>query len=129
MNPWFLPMQPRGLLRAYLSGPMTGIEDHNYAAFDIAAMDARGWGLSVCSPAETSRILLQMQKLTYEQFLEFDAHRVLEADVLIVLAGHEISRGAKFEIFLADTIAKPIYSHSKILAANGVLGKDQLLYG
>ena len=41
-------------MRIYLSGPMTGIPDHNFAAFENAAYKLRGEGHFVINPAELS---------------------------------------------------------------------------
>lgn len=125
MNVWYRPANSSGL-KAYISGPMTGLELENYPAFHDAAKDLRSWGFRVCSPAETSTVIAQDFKLTHAQYLHFDAYRVLEADVLFVLSGYRISIGAKFEIFLARHVGTPVYNYEACRRA-GKVTREELL--
>jgi hypothetical protein len=108
LYPFFTPIgAPKGK-RVYVSGPMTGYEDHNYPAFHQAATALRTLGYAVCNPAETDLALASSdQKL--ETYLRFDAERVLEADFLVALKDWERSRGATWEILTAVRIGTPVW--------------------
>lgn len=104
--PFFKPYDaPKGK-NVYVSGPMTGIGDNNGPAFDAAAQALRNLGYAVCNPNETDQIL---GPLTFERYMRFDFHRVLEADFLVALPLWERSRGALAEILVAIRINTPVW--------------------
>lgn len=92
--------------KVYISGPMTGLPEHNTPAFRSAAEQLRAKEYSVCNPAETDDIL---GPLSHEQYLRFDFERVLEADFLIALPGWENSLGATAEILVATRVGTPVW--------------------
>jgi hypothetical protein len=85
---------------------MSGIPHENAPEFAIAATFLRDSGFSVCSPVETSHWL--GYNLSHSDYLRFDAHRVLEADLVVVLDGWENSKGALAEIHIALSIGTPV---------------------
>lgn len=94
--------QPYGTdKRVYVSGPMTGLEDSNAAAFSEAAETLRELGYAVCNPVETSDLLGER---SHAEYLRFDFERVLEADFVVVLDGWENSLGALAELVVATRI-------------------------
>lgn len=104
LHPWFTPVGHPGN-KAYISGPMSGIPDENYPAFNYAAAVLRRYDYRVCNPAETSA---HLGELEHHEFLRFDLHRVLEADVVFVLPGWEESVGAKIEVAVACRVGTPV---------------------
>ena len=103
--PFFTP-RDHWKKKVYISGPMTGLPEHNTPAFRGAAEKLRSLEYSVCNPAETDDIL---GPLTHEQYLRFDFERVLEADFLIALPGWENSLGATSEILVAIRVGTPVW--------------------
>lgn len=105
LYPFFTP-RDHWKKKVYISGPMTGLPEHNTPAFKAAAATLRERGYSVCSPQETDDIL---GPLTHEQYLRFDFDRVLEADFLVALPGWEKSLGATAEILVAVRVGTPVW--------------------
>lgn len=85
----------------YLSGPMTGIEDFNYPAFNEAAEKLRDMGFAVFNPAETFG---GCQTLSRETYMTVDMAAVAVADVVVTLPGWEDSKGAQAEVKEANRL-------------------------
>lgn len=108
MTPFYTPYS-NTKRKIYISGPMSGHPDNNYAAFDEAAEWLRDKGYPVCSPADTSRYLSEHGELKHHEYLRFDFERVLEADFLVALPGWEQSLGALAEIHMAIRMGLLVY--------------------
>jgi hypothetical protein len=90
----------------YISGPMTGKLNHNFAAFDLAAITAERDGWTVSSPADIAR------KAGVSPHTEPDADQLLaiqrddlsalsQCDAILMLDGWSSSVGARLEYNLA----------------------------
>ena len=104
-------------MKYYLAGPMTGIPQFNYPAFDEAAKFLRASEYDVVSPAElddpeTRRMAMSspdgalgsgcVNDETWGDFLSRDVKLIAdECKGVIVLPGWEKSRGARLEVFVA----------------------------
>ena len=114
----------RTKMRLYLSGPMTGLPDHNRAAFDAAATRLRAQGHFVINPAELSALFGSEEEIgdafkeayadplssavSYEghckrmtlasSIMSADLAAVRSCDAIYLLRGWENSRGAKKEL-------------------------------
>lgn len=94
-----------------LSGPMSGISDFNFPAFDAAAQRLRAQGYYVFNPAESSREI--GDGLEYNVYLRYCICKICLIDmawggrndgnrsVLVQLPGWERSKGALAEYHLA----------------------------
>lgn len=100
----------------YLSGPMTGIEDFNRAAFDAAAEQLRNVGFEVIVPGENESYdpielatgTVSRQKREF--YLSRDITYIIEiADAVVVLPGWKESEGAKLEVVVAQAIGVPVF--------------------
>ena len=92
---------------AYLAGPMSGIPEYNYPAFAMAASTWRNAGHEVLNPAEnfngdTSR--------EYREYMRADLDMLLKAEAVALLPGWDQSKGARFELHVAQLLGLPIYS-------------------
>ena len=111
-------------MRVYLSGPMTGVPDHNIPAFRAAAERLRAEGHFVISPAEISALFGTPDEIARSfsamygeivfggpprdpelarSIMSADLAAVRSCDAIYLLRGWETSRGAKKE--LAEAIA------------------------
>jgi Domain of unknown function (DUF4406) len=83
--------------RIYLSGPMTGLPDYNYAAFNAEAARLRALGYTVENPAENVHPADQ----TYAGYMRAALAQMLTCDAIALLPGWPESRGAVIERQLA----------------------------
>lgn len=107
-----LDMPTRGLKRiagmlgtgrqtVFVSGPMTGIENFNYPAFNRAAEALRKLGYTVLNPAENP------EQDSWEGYMRHALIQLLQCDVVAQLPGWEDSRGARMEHDVADELGIP----------------------
>jgi hypothetical protein len=87
---------------AYLSGPMTGLLDLNYPAFQVAAERLRKQGVQVISPHEITPP--GAGPWSWEAHMRVDLAALLTADVIVLLPGWDTSRGAQLEKTVADAL-------------------------
>lgn len=88
----------------YLSGPMSGLPDNNYPAFDAEAERLRSLGYVVVNPAETSA----GEDLPWTQYLRNDIKAMMDCTMLALLPGWQNSRGAHLEVQIAHRLDMPI---------------------
>lgn len=93
----------------YLSGPMAGYEDHNYAAFEKATSILRDTGLIIKSPHEIKRAEIAKGSLPWEDYLKVDIRALLDCDAIILLAGWPSSKGARLELEIALDLMMDVY--------------------
>ena len=105
----------------YLAGPMRGVADLNYPAFDAAAEALRKLGHEVFNPAEHDAGCPDLDDLGH--YLAHDLPAVCRADCMAVLGGWEHSSGATIEAFVAVTLGHPVYTVADLVA-----GKTECLY-
>lgn len=84
--------------RIYLSGPMTGIPDHNFPAFHEWAARLRAQGHEVVSPAELS------EGKTWVECLRVDIRELCGCDAIALMPGWEASKGANLELHVAHRL-------------------------
>jgi hypothetical protein len=84
-------------MRIYVSGPMTGMPDLNFPAFNRVADKLRAEGHDVINPAE----IYHGCDSTWEQCLRGDIAALVTCDAITFLPGHERSRGARLERHIA----------------------------
>lgn len=92
---------------AYISGPMEGYDNFNFPAFIEAERLLKTMGITALSPAQASDIDSDdphAATQTREWFMRRDLKWVLEADMVVVLDGWEMSRGARLEVANARAI-------------------------
>lgn len=94
--------------RVYLSGPMSGIPDFNFPAFNDAAAKMRALGYEVFNPAENEGGRVDLPRSTY---MRQDIQAVLNADLVAVLPGWQSSKGARLEVEIAREIGLAIYDY------------------
>jgi hypothetical protein len=94
------------MIRVYLAGPMTGIPEFNFPAFNRAAASLRASGYFVINPVEIDSDTTGK----WEDYLRKDIPQLLTCDQIALLPGWENSRGAKLEKHIADALGmRPIF--------------------
>ena len=92
-------------MKLYLSGPMTGLPDYNFPAFEQARDRIRMMGHEVICPAEAG----QVEGWEWRDYMKRDILMMLDAASLVVLPGWEDSRGARLEVHLASALGMTVY--------------------
>lgn len=96
--------------RIYLAGPMTGLPDFNYPAFNREAARLRDLGYDVENPAENP----ENHDKRWETYMRLAIPQMLTCDMVAVLPGAALSRGAVVEISLARQLAMPVVDAASI---------------
>lgn len=93
-------------MRIYVSGPMTGMPDHNYPMFNAVSEALRSQGHFVLNPAELDAIEDDPGSRAWEWYLRRDILAMLEheTDTVVLLPGWQGSEGAKLEVHLATAL-------------------------
>lgn len=86
--------------RAYLSGAMSGLPDHNFPAFHAEAAKLRAAGWDVVNPAE----LNPDTTMTWEECLRVDIRELCGCDAIALMPGWERSKGANLELHVAHRL-------------------------
>lgn len=107
-------------MRVYLAGPMTGIPEFNFPAFDTAAADLRSGCFEVISPAELDREsgfdeegMTGNEPLSDEmvhRFAHQDLNALLSVEGVVVLPGWEQSTGARNEVRIAGMLGHEVWA-------------------
>lgn len=83
--------------RLYLAGPMTGLEDFNFPAFNAMAAKLRARGYQVENPAEHGVV----DDADWADYMAYDLTRLGLCGMVAVLPGWENSKGARLEVHIA----------------------------
>lgn len=102
-------------MKVYLAGPMTGLPQFNFPAFDAAEAKLRLLGHDVFNPAQMDRDLgfdPASSSVTNEflrDALRRDLSAICESDAIAMLSGWEKSGGARIEWMLAVHLGLKIF--------------------
>lgn len=101
--------------RLYISGPMTGIPDHNLPAFFDAADVLASLGYLAENPGDNDGRTLEAALgnagttgRTWSDYLRIDIARLAKCDGVVVLPGWQQSKGANLEVDVATRLGMPI---------------------
>lgn len=81
----------------YVAGPMTGLPDFNYPAFDKAGRDLQERGYAVLNPAR----VFDVEPASWKGYMVRALADVASSDGLALLPGWENSKGARLEVQVA----------------------------
>lgn len=98
------------MTRLYLSGPMSGIPDFNFPAFNAEAARLRALGWTVENPAENPKV----EGDRWELYMRQAITQMMLCDVIALLPGWGASRGANVEVYLARQLGMLITDASSI---------------
>lgn len=96
----------------YLSGPMSGLPEFNYPAFNAAAARLRALGYRVENPAENP----EPPCGSWAGYMRFAVRQVALCGVIVLLPGWRESRGAMVEVFLAKVLGLEVFDFSDFIA-------------
>jgi hypothetical protein len=99
--------------RIYVAGPMTGIEDFNFPAFNAAADLLRCGGWTVENPAEHGIV----DGADWADYLAYDLTRLGLCGAIYLLPGWENSKGAQLEVLVAQRLGMEVIHAAEEVAA------------
>lgn len=97
--------------RIYISGPMTGIKDFNFPAFNGAACALRCAGYDVVNPAEIN----PDGSKPWSECLRSDIKALCDCDTIVMLDGWENSAGAHLEMHIAHRVGITVITIDKLI--------------
>lgn len=98
--------------RIYISGPMTGMPNHNFPAFHAEAARLRDLGYEVTNPADINP---EPDNASWHECLRNDLAALLGCDAVALLDGWENSMGAKFEVDVALRLGMEVIAAKEIV--------------
>ena len=90
--------------KIYISGPMTGIPDLNFPAFNAAASHLRSQSFDVINPAEINPDTSK----PWDECLKSDIKALCDCDAIALLPGWENSKGAHLELHIAHRVGMEV---------------------
>lgn len=88
------------MMRIYISGPMTGLPEHNFPAFNAEAARLRALGYDAVNPAELNPVT----EKNWSTCLRADLMALLTCDAIALLPGWQKSAGAHLEMHVAHRV-------------------------
>lgn len=96
--------------RIYIAGPMSGLPDFNYPAFNLAAERLRALGFEVEKPAENPAPPCG----SWLGYMRLGIRQLAQCDGVVTLAGWQNSRGARIEVQLAQQLNLAVMPESHV---------------
>lgn len=97
-------LQAERARRVYVAGPMTGIKEFNYPAFNAVADQLRAQGYEVENPADHGVV----EGAQWADYMAYDLTRLGLCGQVAVLPGWENSKGARLEVHIARELGMPV---------------------
>lgn len=110
----------------YISGPMSGKDNHNFEEFNQTASVLRDGGLTISNPAEN---IGGSKNQSREWFMRLDLQKVMVCNYIVLLDGWDNSLGAKMEVIVADQLGKPIFKLQHGLNNSEYILKEMTIHG
>ena len=98
----------------YVAGPMSGLPQNNYPAFNHAEKLLQEAGYTVVNPARST-----LKAAHYTDFLRHDLKMLLECEAVATLTDWEHSTGARNEVMVAGTLGMPVRTVGFWLSVQG----------
>jgi hypothetical protein len=90
--------------RIYIAGPMSGIEDFNFPAFNAEAARLRDLGHNAINPVEIN----PDQAMSWHDCMRRDIAALVTCDAISMLPGWQNSKGATLERHIAERLGMVI---------------------
>lgn len=98
-------------LRLYIAGPMTGLPDYNYPAFNVAEQRLLALGYEVENPARNPEPACG----SWLGYMRMALRQLALCDGVVLLPGWKSSRGANIEKHLADDLCLKVFLASELI--------------
>lgn len=96
--------------RVYIAGPMTGLPELNYPAFNAAAARLRALGFEVENPAENP----EPHCGSWLGYMRMAIRQLSQCDGVVLLPGWQESKGARIEHQLATQLGLSVVPESAV---------------
>lgn len=95
----------------YLAGPMTGLPNHNFDAFERAATELRTRGLKIETPHDYGKELTtnERDQMGRAHWLRLTMRQLLTCHAIILMPGWECSLGARRELDIALDLSMEVW--------------------
>lgn len=90
--------------RVYIAGPMTGLDDFNFPAFNAKEAELRAIGFEVENPTAHGLV----EGATWADYMAYDLGRLALCNTIFLLPGWSKSKGASIERNLAEALGMTI---------------------
>lgn len=97
-------------MKIYIAGPMTGLKDFNYPAFNAEAARLRALGHEVLNPAENPAPPCG----SWAGYMRLALRQLIECECVVLLPGWIESKGAMIERNLAQALGMAIVVASEL---------------
>lgn len=97
-------MSAERVTRLYVAGPMTGLPEFNYPAFNDAEIRLTARGYTVLNPARHGFL----DGYTWADYMRLGIADVVASEGVCILPGWEKSRGAGLEVHVAASLGLPV---------------------
>ena len=102
--------------RVYVAGPMTGIPDFNYPAFNAVADRLRAQGYEVENPADHGII----EGAQWADYMAYDLTRLGLCGMIALLPDWEKSQGARLEVLIAEKLGMTVVDAHDLVTREAV---------
>lgn len=99
-------------MKIYLAGPMSGIEELNYPAFNAEAKRLRDLGHEVENPAENPVPPCG----SWTGYMRMALRQLVDCECVALLPGWTDSKGAVIERNLAQALEMPVMNAAEVVA-------------
>ena len=109
MQMWLMHECPNK--RVYVAGPMTGLPESNYPAFNAAAERLRSKGWHVENPAENPAPHVDAA-CDWTAYMRMGVSQLMTCHAIYLLPGWQQSKGASLEYMVAKQLGLMVYEHA-----------------
>ena len=102
--------------RVYVAGPMTGIADFNYPAFNAVADQLRAKGYEVENPADHGIV----EGAQWADYMAYDLTRLGLCGMIALLPDWEKSQGARLEVLIAEKLGMTVVDAHDLVTREAV---------
>ncbi|HXE63254.1 MAG TPA: DUF4406 domain-containing protein [Bryobacteraceae bacterium] len=106
-----MPLNPADDQTIYIAGPMTGLPNYNFDAFNSTAAKLRHEGFHVLNPAETDG---GSTAQSWGYYMRKALRMLVQADVVALLPGWRNSKGAQIEVYVARALDMPLVDAERL---------------
>ncbi len=106
--------------KIYISGPMTGLPELNFPAFNAESARLRGLGFDVVNPAE-----LNPDGASWGECMRKDIVALMGCGIVATLPGWEHSKGARLEVLIGERLEMTVVKAQDLVHPPSILSVER----